>query len=85
LGVVVVEGSRELVDGVASVLQEPSAGAGQGVAGMDEVPVPGEAAQHVPDALLQRVQLRADQHLHHALLRGELDQALSCRKKKVIE
>ncbi len=36
----------------------------------------GEAGEHVAHALLQGVELRVDQDLHHQALGGELDEAL---------
>ena len=41
---------------------------------MHDVPVLREAAEHVPHALLQRVQLRLDQNLGHQMFAGKLDQ-----------
>jgi hypothetical protein len=44
---------------------------------MNDVPVFGEAPEHVSDALLQRVQLRLDQHFSHQMFSRKLNQALS--------
>ena len=41
------------------------------------MPVLGEAAQHVSDALLQCVQLGLDQDLGHQVLAGKLDESLA--------
>lgn len=58
-------------------LQHPGPGSRERVPAVDDVPVLGEAAQHVADALLQRVDLRLDQHLDHQVVRRVLDQALA--------
>jgi hypothetical protein len=44
---------------------------------VDEVPVLGEAAEHVAHALLEGVQLRLDQHLGHQMLAGKLDETFA--------
>ena len=49
---------------------------------MNDVPVFGEAPEHVSDALLQRVQLRLDQHFSHQMFSRKLNQALSWEIKK---
>ena len=60
-----------------SYIQDPGARSGKGVSAVDDVAVLGEAGQHVPHALLQRVQLRVDQHLHHQVVRRVLHEALA--------
>ena len=63
---------------VVTYLQYPGSVAAEHIAGVDEVSMAGEAGQHVLQTLLERVDLRVHQDLGHHILRGELDQTLSC-------
>lgn len=49
---------------------------------MDDVAVPGEAAQQVPYALDEGVDLRMDQNLRDEILARVLDQPFACMGKK---
>ena len=71
------ESVREFRVGVQSVLQDPGSGPGEGVARVDDVPVFGEAAQHVSHALLQSVNLRVNQDLDDQIIRRVLDESFT--------
>ena len=65
-----------------SYLQHPSAGPRECVAAVNDVPVLGEAAQHVPHALLQGVDLGLNQNFDHQVVCGVLNQPLAYTHKK---
>lgn len=63
-------------------LQDPGTIAGEGVAGVDDVSVPGEATQQIPYALDEGVDLRMDQDLRDEILARILDQPFTYREEK---
>jgi len=63
-------------------LQYPGTISAEGVAGVDDVPVAGKAAEQVSHALDQRVVLRVDEHLRHQILAGILDESFAWKKEK---
>jgi hypothetical protein len=67
----------EIGEGECAVLEYPGTIAGEGVASVNEVAMPGEAGQQVAHTLQQSVHLRMDQHFCHQVLGGILYQPLT--------
>lgn len=67
----------ELTACILTNLEDPRSVRRERVSGVNNVPVPGEAAQQVPHALGQRAHNRMNKNLGHQVLRRELYQPLA--------
>lgn len=70
------DGGFQLLAPKDSVLEDPVAGAGEGVPSMNHVLVGGAGDHHVLEALLESGHLRIEQHLQSEGFRRVLDQKL---------
>lgn len=80
----ILEDAQEIRELVHPVLDDPGAGAGEGVARVNDVSVTGEGCQEIPHALLQGAQLGVDEDLRDEGVGGQLDQFLSWGPTKFV-